>query len=115
MYLAADSRFVNFYGQEGARLSNDQTIYGFRPNRTYLIKTLSIFLFYAPELHLRGTRGSHVLYLYTKTPFNRVGIRLHGFRNLSAQVGALYHKAAVGLVRIHPIREYSPAVALRHD
>ena len=59
--LAVDSRFVNFYGQNGARLTNDQTIYGYKPKRTYLIKTLSFFLFYAPELHLRGTHGLRVL------------------------------------------------------
>ena len=55
--MAADARYVNFYGQEGARLTNDQTIYGRQPKRTYLIKTLSIFCFYTPELHLKGTHG----------------------------------------------------------
>ena len=84
MWLSVDSRFVNFYGQKGARLTNDQTIYDNQPNRTYLIKTLSIFLFYAPELHLRGVHGLHVLWLYTQTPSNRVRIRLHGLRYLSA-------------------------------
>ena len=54
------SRYVNFYGQKGARLFNNQTIYGYRPKRTYLIRTLSIFLFYAPELHLKGTHGLYV-------------------------------------------------------
>ena len=84
MWLSADSRYVNFYGQKGARLTNDQTIYDNQPKRTYLIKTLSIFLFYAPELHLRGMHGLHVLCLYTETSFIRVGIRLHGLRHLSA-------------------------------
>lgn len=48
------TRYINFYGQRGARLTNDQTIYGVQPHRTYLIKSLSILFFYAPELHLRG-------------------------------------------------------------
>jgi len=67
-FLTAHSRFANFYGQNGARLTNDQTIYGFQPKRTYLIKLLSIFLFYAPELHLRGTRGRRVLCPYILRP-----------------------------------------------
>ena len=95
MWLPVDSRYVNFYGQKGARLTNDQTIYDNQPKRTYLIKTLSVFFFYAPELHLRGMHGLCVLCLYTETSFNRVGICLHGLCHLSAQVGALYHKAAV--------------------
>ena len=61
---AAFSRYINFYGQRGARLANDQTIYDYRPRRTYLIKLLSVLFFYAPELHLRGTRGRHALLLY---------------------------------------------------
>lgn len=48
------ARYLNFYGQKGARLTTDQTIYGTQSKRTYLIKTLSIFFFYAPEVHLRG-------------------------------------------------------------
>jgi len=90
-----DARFVNFYGEKGARLTTDQTIYDNQPNRTYLIKTLSIFFFYAPDLHLRGVDGIHFLCLYTQTPFNRVGIRLHGLYHLSAQMGAIHHKVAV--------------------
>ena len=67
MRLVATSRFINFYGQKGVRLTNDQTIYGFQPTRTWLIKTLSIFLFYAPELHLRGAHGRSVLSVCAKT------------------------------------------------
>lgn len=55
------ARYLNFYGQKGARLTTDQTIYGTQSKRTYLIKTLSIFFFYAPEVHLRGMYGSSVL------------------------------------------------------
>lgn len=92
--MVASSRYMNFYGQKGARLTNDQTIYGFQPKRTYLIRVLSIFFFYAPELHLRGTHGRSVLLLYTENPLNRAGIRLHGFHHLSAQVAAFHHEAA---------------------
>jgi hypothetical protein len=111
----ASSRFINFYGQKGARLTNDQTIYGVEPKRTYLIKTLSIFLFYAPELHLRGTHGRRVLGSYAEIALNRTGIRLHGFRHLSTQMGAFYREVAERLERIHPIREYSPVIVLQRN
>ena len=64
MCLAAYYRYVNFHGQREARLSSDQTIYGFQPMRTYLIKTMSILFFYAPELHLSGAHDRRVLFVY---------------------------------------------------
>jgi hypothetical protein len=109
----AFSRFINFYGQRGARLTNDQTIYGAKPKRTWLIKILSILLFQAPEMHLRGTHGRRMFGLCTEIPLNRTGIRLHGFHYLSAQVGAFYPEAADRLGGIRPIREYSPVVSLQ--
>ena len=115
MCLVAFSRFINFYGQRGARLTNDQTIYGLQPKRTYLIKTLSILLFYAPELHLRGTQGHHMFGLYAEIASNRTGIRLHGFHHLSTQMVAFYPEVAVRLGRIYSIREYSLAVEPQRD
>ena len=35
--------------------------------------------------------------LHTETLFNRVGVRLYGFRHLQAQAGAVYRTTAVGL------------------
>ena len=113
MCLVAFCRYLNFYGQRGTRLTNDQTIYGYLPKRTYLIKVLSIFFFYAPELHLRGTCGRHALLLYIENLLNRTGIRLHGFPHLSAQVAIVHYKAAVRLVRIHPIRGYPSTITLQ--
>lgn len=99
------TRYLNFYGQRGARLANDQTIYGAQPKRTPLIKSLSIFFFYAPELHLRGARGHHVLWLCAEDLSNRLGSRLYRFRSMSTQVGTVHYTAAERLDRIHPIRE----------
>ena len=95
MCSVANSRYINFHGQRGARLTNDQTIYGYQPRRTYLIKILSILFFYAPELHLKGTHDRRVLFLRTENPLNRIGIRLHGLHHLSAQVAAVHYKATV--------------------
>jgi hypothetical protein len=92
-HLVAYFRYLNFYGQKGARLGSDQTIYGHQPKRTYLIKTLSIF-FYAPELHLKGTYCRRVPRLYTKNLLNRTGIRIYGLRHLPAQMATIHHTAA---------------------
>ena len=67
MYSVANYRYVNFHGQKEARLASDQTIYGFQPKRTYLIKILSIFFFYAPELHLKGARDRCTLLVHIET------------------------------------------------
>jgi hypothetical protein len=48
------ARFLNFYGQPEARLNRDQSVHGTRTNqRTWFIKTISIFLFSAPDVHLK--------------------------------------------------------------
>ena len=45
--------FLNFHGQPGARLNRQQSVYGNRTNRrTWFIRTISIFLFSAPDVHL---------------------------------------------------------------
>ena len=52
--LKGHTKFLNFYGQPEARLNRDQSVHGIRTNqRTWFIKTLSIFLFSAPDVHLR--------------------------------------------------------------
>ena len=95
MYLLVSSRYINFHGHKGARLTSDQTIYGHQPRRTRLIKTLSVFFFYAPESYLKGIHGRPVVCLYAETLFNRAGIRLHGSHHLSVQVGGVCHETAV--------------------
>jgi hypothetical protein len=48
------TKFLNFYGQPEARLNRDQSVHGTRTNqRTWFIKTISLFLFSAPDVHLR--------------------------------------------------------------
>ena len=52
--LKGHTKFLNFYGQPEARLNRDQSVHGTWTNqRTLFIKTLSIFLFSAPDVHLR--------------------------------------------------------------
>lgn len=47
-------KFFHFYGQPEARLNRDQSVYGTRTNqRTWFIKTISFFLFSAPDVHLK--------------------------------------------------------------
>ena len=113
--MVVSSRYLNFHGQKGARIANDQTIYGIFPERTYLIKTLSILFFYTPELYLKGTHGRRTLQLYTEKLLSRAGVCLHGLCHLSAQVGAAHHTDTRGLERHHLKCEYSLAVAPRYD
>ncbi|KLO09673.1 hypothetical protein SCHPADRAFT_554109 [Schizopora paradoxa] len=52
MTIFVNERFYHFAGQEGARLTRDQSIRGNISKRTFLIRLLSPMLFYAPETHL---------------------------------------------------------------
>ncbi|KAF8814754.1 hypothetical protein BYT27DRAFT_7205709 [Phlegmacium glaucopus] len=54
MFVFSHMKFLHFYGQPEARLNRDHSIYGTRTNkRTWFIKTISLFLFSAPDVHLK--------------------------------------------------------------
>ncbi|KAF8814748.1 hypothetical protein BYT27DRAFT_7205702 [Phlegmacium glaucopus] len=54
MFVFTHMKFLHFYGQPEARLNRDQSVYGTRTNkRTWFIKTISILLFSAPDVHLK--------------------------------------------------------------
>jgi len=47
------TRFLNYFGEPHARLERTFSVHGDAINpRTWLIKTISMFLFFAPEIHL---------------------------------------------------------------
>jgi len=47
------ARFLNYYGEPHARLERIVSVHGDAINRrTWLIKSISMFLFFAPEVHL---------------------------------------------------------------
>ena len=59
--MKGHTRFLNFYGQPEARLNRDLSVHGTKTNqRTWFIKTISIFLFSAPDVHLRTLQNMGV-------------------------------------------------------
>ena len=51
--IKASGKFFNFHGQPEARLNRDDSVYGHSAHRrTWFIKSISIFLFSAPDIHL---------------------------------------------------------------
>ena len=49
------NRFINLYGQNGARLDRDRSIHGIAVySRTLALSALSPTMFYAPEVHLQS-------------------------------------------------------------
>ncbi|KAJ6499945.1 hypothetical protein C8R47DRAFT_1193573 [Mycena vitilis] len=57
MSLLCDTKFLNFHGQEAARLSRNQSVYGVPPReerRSWAMSVLSPILFYVPDTHLHG-------------------------------------------------------------
>ena len=54
MKIIAHNQFVNLYGQQGARLDRDQSVYSSSVySKTLLLTALSPFLFWAPDDHLQ--------------------------------------------------------------
>jgi len=55
MFEFSATKFFNFYGQPEARLNRDDSVHGDWTNRrTWFIKSISIFLFSAPDVHLKN-------------------------------------------------------------
>ena len=53
--IKASGKFFNFHGQPEARLNRDDSVYGHSTHRrTWFIKSISIFLFSAPDIHLEN-------------------------------------------------------------
>ncbi|KAJ6625594.1 hypothetical protein B0H10DRAFT_620585 [Mycena sp. CBHHK59/15] len=65
-------RFLNYYGQRGARLSKFQSIYGEslgEKKHSWAIKTFSPILFYAPDVHLHTLERIWVDKITAKEPW----------------------------------------------
>jgi hypothetical protein len=59
--IVGHTRFLNFYGEANARLERNASVYGVPLHRrTMLIKTLSLFLFSAPDFHLKTLQSMYV-------------------------------------------------------
>ena len=59
--IKASGKFFNFHGQPEARLNRDDSVYGHSTHRrTWFIKSISIFLFSAPDIHLENLQRTCV-------------------------------------------------------
>ncbi|KAF8868712.1 hypothetical protein BD779DRAFT_1683230 [Infundibulicybe gibba] len=75
MAIACDHKFLNFHGQECARLSRDQSVHEPAPQSTsYYYRAMSMLLFYSPEIYTQMLRtifvDDHIFYVAWK-PFVR--------------------------------------------
>ena len=55
-----NTRYLNFWGFQGARLNSGQSVRGATQKRTWLIKLVSPMLFYSPEPYLKKLREAFV-------------------------------------------------------
>ena len=96
-------KFLNFHGQPEARLNRDQSVHGTRTNqRTWLIKTISIFLFSAPDVHLETLQKMWVDNLMHKAVWEASLQKI----NDEWREFTLYVSGAVQLRQAHPHQSY---------
>lgn len=71
----AHNQFVHLYGQRGARLDRDQSVYSSTvKSRSLLVTNLSPLLFWAPETHLQALEKiwvDHLVNVDSWTQFNK--------------------------------------------
>ncbi|KAJ7770192.1 hypothetical protein DFH07DRAFT_806033 [Mycena maculata] len=68
-------RYINFYGQESARLIRHHSIYGepsWKERRSRLMSLLSPVLFYAPDVHLKSLNKIWVDRIAAKEPWREM-------------------------------------------
>ncbi|KAL0956561.1 hypothetical protein HGRIS_002698 [Hohenbuehelia grisea] len=70
-------RFIDFYGQHGARLTRDDSVHDKGVSRTWLIEILSPFLFSAPDVHLMNLRKVYTDDSVSFIQFKQFIIKLH--------------------------------------
>jgi hypothetical protein len=75
---ADHNKFLNFHGQNGARLSREQTIHEATDHKSSLLMAiLSPLLFYAPVAHFKSLEKMYVDGIVTKIPWRRFIDRLN--------------------------------------
>ncbi|KAH7928007.1 hypothetical protein BV22DRAFT_1193167 [Leucogyrophana mollusca] len=60
MYAFARNKYVNFHGQQGARLSPDQRVYHWRYKRSKTMNIVAPLLFNAPDTYIRSLHSTFV-------------------------------------------------------
>ncbi|KAK7031482.1 hypothetical protein R3P38DRAFT_2923878 [Favolaschia claudopus] len=55
----ARERFYDFHGEKTSRLNNTDSVYGYKPERSYFLRMISPFLLNAPIHHLRAIEDSN--------------------------------------------------------
>ena len=75
--MTVNIRYLNFYGQHGARINSHQTVYGdVGATRTLLIGLLSPPLFFAPTVHLETLEGIWVDQVLAKHKWSSLLVKL---------------------------------------
>ncbi|KAF8194135.1 hypothetical protein BJ912DRAFT_924219 [Pholiota molesta] len=78
MFIFYHTRFLNFHGESYARIERDFSVFGDPLNkRTWLVKTLSFFLFSAPDVHLRNLQKMWVDGIMHKSVWEQAMKRLN--------------------------------------
>jgi len=76
MATFAHQRFLNFHGQNGARLDRDVSIHGAKRRRSLLANVISLALFCAPDVHWNALEKIWVDQTVGHVPWNKLIARL---------------------------------------
>jgi len=91
-------RFLNFYGQSGARLDFTHSVHGPKRKQSFLIRILSPLLFYTPDVYLHSLEELWVDDLVRQVSWNKffgrldsewIGLTVHATILLTANVALL--------------------------
>ncbi|KAF7362635.1 hypothetical protein MVEN_00612500 [Mycena venus] len=100
----AQERFFHFHGERTPRLNNHESVYGYDPQRSFLIRLLSPLLFNAPLQHLRAIEVANTDQLINYTSWHKLittlrsewqDLVLYGTLILNTNVGFLAIPATV--------------------
>jgi len=77
-YCSVHSRFLDWHGEPHARIERNFSVYGTAiDSRTWLVKSLSMVLFFAPDFHLRMLQNMWVDNIMHKSVWHESMRKMH--------------------------------------
>ncbi|KDQ52657.1 hypothetical protein JAAARDRAFT_183926 [Jaapia argillacea MUCL 33604] len=103
--LYGHNRFLHNFGQHGARLASDQSIYGrnIHPPRSYLLKMFSVLLFSAPNGYLKSLEETWLDRTLKYSAWKDLMMRLFGEREQLLLLSTVMLTANVSFLAIQSV------------
>ncbi|KAH7928636.1 hypothetical protein BV22DRAFT_1044561 [Leucogyrophana mollusca] len=101
--IVARNKYMNFHGQQGARLCFDQTVHGWSYKRSKIMRTVAPLLFNAPNAHIRALHAIFVDQITSISTWNKFTTKLNSELQDFNLMATVLLNANVGFLAIQTV------------